>query len=54
MRDSGVGIVPEDHRKLFTEFGKLDRHAEMNHEGVGLGLTIVKRILEEVGGCITF
>ena len=42
VRDTGVGIAQEDIPKLFARFGKLHRSAEMNHEGIGLGLTIVK------------
>ena len=42
VKDTGVGIAAEDMAKLFTRFGKLNRSAEMNHEGIGLGLTIVK------------
>ena len=42
VKDTGVGIAREDMPKLFTRFGKLHRSAEMNHEGIGLGLTIVK------------
>ena len=39
--DTGVGIAAEDFPMLFTRFGKLHRTAEMNSEGIGLGLTIV-------------
>ena len=42
VKDTGAGIAPEDIPKLFSRFGKLHRTAEMNHEGIGLGLTIVK------------
>ena len=42
VKDTGAGIAPEDLSKLFSRFGKLHRTAEMNHEGIGLGLTIVK------------
>ena len=42
IKDSGVGISQEDFQKLFTRFGKLLRTAEMNSEGIGLGLIIVK------------
>ena len=42
VTDTGVGISPEDLPKLFTRFGKLHRSSEMNHDGIGLGLTIVK------------
>ena len=40
--DTGKGIAKEDLNKLFTRFGKLQRTAEMNHEGIGLGLNIAK------------
>ena len=42
VQDTGAGIAQEDIPKLFNRFGKLHRTAEMNHEGIGLGLTIVK------------
>ena len=42
VRDTGTGIAQEDFEKLFSRFGKLHRTAEMNTEGIGLGLTIVK------------
>ena len=41
VKDSGVGIAPEEMPKLFTRFGKLLRTASINHEGIGLGLNIV-------------
>ncbi len=40
--DSGMGICAEDIDSLFTRLGKLHRTAEINDEGIGLGLTIVK------------
>ena len=42
IRDTGLGIAQEDFPKLFTRFGKLHRTAEINSDGIGLGLTIVK------------
>lgn len=50
VSDTGVGIAEQDFCKLFNRFGKLHRTAEMNHEGIGLGLTIVKQIVEKAGG----
>ena len=38
--DTGKGIATEDVDRLFKMFGKLRRTAEMNHEGIGLGLMI--------------
>ena len=50
--DDGTGIAAEDFPKLFTRFGKLQRTAQVNSEGIGLGLTMVKQIVESSGGVI--
>ena len=52
VRDTGAGIAEDDFPQLFTRFGKLHRTAEMNSEGIGLGLTIVKNIVELSGGSV--
>ena len=52
VEDSGAGISKEDAPKLFTRFGKLQRTAKMNADGVGLGLTIVKEVVEKHKGKI--
>ena len=51
--DSGAGIACEDLPKLFSLFGKLHRTAEINNDGIGLGLTIVKQIVEAASGTIS-
>ena len=43
--DTGKGIIPEDIDRLFKQFGKLHRTAEMNHEGIGLGLMICQNLV---------
>ena len=53
VEDTGAGIAAEDLPKLFTRFGKLHRTADLNHEGIGLGLTIVKQIVEKNGGKVS-
>ena len=50
--DTGSGIAQQDFPKLFTRFGKLQRTALLNSEGVGLGLSMVKQIVESSGGAI--
>ena len=50
VADTGVGVTAEDSSKLFNKFGKLQRTAQMNSEGIGLGLTIVKEIVQITGG----
>ncbi len=53
VSDDGAGIAAEDIDRLFSRFGKLHRTAELNNEGIGLGLTIVKQIVEASGGKIS-
>ena len=52
VTDTGSGIAAQDFPKLFTRFGKLKRTAADNRTGIGLGLTIVKQIVESGGGQI--
>ena len=48
--DSGKGITPSEIPKLCHKFGKLFRTAEMNSDGIGLGLMISKALIEKNGG----
>ena len=52
MRDTGRGLEKEEMDKLFQRFGKLPRTLSINGEGVGLGLSIVKQLVELAGGQI--
>jgi signal transduction histidine kinase/DNA-binding response OmpR family regulator len=52
IRDSGIGIPPEDLPKLFIRFRQLDSSSTRKAGGTGLGLTISKGIVEEHGGRI--
>jgi signal transduction histidine kinase len=36
--------------KLFMDFNKLDENVSMNRHGVGLGLSISKKLIEQMGG----
>ena len=53
VEDTGVGIEEKDQSKLFKEFGKLEKHSNLNPIGVGLGLNICKQIIEKLGGNIS-
>ena len=52
VEDTGLGIAKDDFPKLFTRFGKLQRTALVNNEGIGLGLTMVKQIVESGNGVV--
>ena len=47
-----MGISPENLKKLFTDFNKLDEHKKMNAKGTGLGLSICKQIVDQMGGFV--
>jgi PAS domain S-box-containing protein len=50
--DNGIGIKPEDQDKLFQPFVQIDSRLNRQYEGTGLGLVLVKRIVELHGGDI--
>jgi len=50
--DTGIGIAPEEMHKLFQAFTQLDGGLSRRHEGTGLGLNLVKRIVELHGGTV--
>jgi PAS domain S-box-containing protein len=52
VRDTGVGISAEDQSRIFLEFEQADGGATRKFGGTGLGLTISKRIIENMGGSI--
>ncbi len=47
VRDNGLGLTPEEQEQLFTPFERLH---QVRVEGHGLGLSIVQRIVEKLGG----
>eukprot|EP00347_Sterkiella_histriomuscorum_P013181 403365699 len=51
--DTGIGISPEDVKKLFQFFGKVQASKEINKSGMGLGLTISKMIVSQMNGKIS-
>ena len=45
VKDTGIGIAKEKHDQIFDEFSQLDSH-NYNYQGSGLGLPIVKKLLD--------
>ncbi|UCJ12540.1 MAG: PAS domain S-box protein [Phormidium sp. PBR-2020] len=66
VQDTGIGISPENIQKLFQPFVQIDSALNRQYEGTGLGLALVKRIVElhqgqvnltsevGVGSCFSF
>jgi signal transduction histidine kinase len=50
VQDTGIGIAPENIGKLFQLFVQIDSSLSRSYEGTGLGLVLVKRIVELHGG----
>jgi CheY-like chemotaxis protein len=53
VRDNGIGIPPEMLPRVFEMFSQADRGSGRSRGGLGIGLSLVKRILEMHGGTVT-
>ena len=54
VADTGCGIPQNQQGKLFTKFFRADNAREKHADGTGLGLYIVKSVLESSGGAVWF
>ena len=50
VSDSGIGIAPEDQRRILSAFEQADASITRRHGGTGLGLAICKRLVHLMGG----
>ena len=53
VTDSGIGIPEQDFPRLFSEFYRAQNARDFSEEGSGLGLVIVKEILDQLKGTIS-
>ena len=52
VKDDGVGIDPEDQKRVFERFFRVDKGRSRKMGGTGLGLSIVKHITAYYGGSV--
>ena len=54
VEDTGLGIAPEDARRIFEPFERIEHPGRPSRGGSGLGLTITRLLTEAMGGELTF
>ena len=52
VKDYGMGIPADKLKCLFLNFCKIEENASVNKSGVGLGLSICKNLIEQMGGSV--
>jgi len=53
VHDQGIGISKKDQKRLFTPYSQINPHQNQEGRGSGLGLSIVKHLVELMGGTIS-
>jgi signal transduction histidine kinase len=52
VKDTGIGISSENQKKLFKLFGFIEETSSKNTNGIGLGLMITRKLVEQFSGKI--
>lgn len=52
VKDTGIGIAPDKLERIFEMFEQVDKSLERTHGGLGIGLTLVKRLVQLHGGAV--
>ena len=53
VRDSGIGIEPEQMERIFDRFYQVDSSSTRRFSGAGLGLSMVRDLVQHLGGSVT-
>ncbi|MCX7683279.1 MAG: GAF domain-containing protein [Anaerolineae bacterium] len=53
VSDTGIGIAPEQQARIFERFYQVDGSATRRYGGIGLGLAVVREVVEAHGGTLT-
>ncbi len=52
VKDAGIGIAPEQLPRIFEMFSQIDNSLERSQGGLGIGLTLVQRLVQMHGGSV--
>jgi signal transduction histidine kinase len=53
VRDSGIGIPPQHHERIFDPFWQVENKASRRIAGTGIGLSVARRLARLLGGDVT-
>ncbi|MHB8572215.1 MAG: ATP-binding protein [Candidatus Dormibacteria bacterium] len=53
VRDTGIGVDPAHHERIFDRFFQVDNTATRRYGGTGMGLSLARKIMEAHGGVIS-
>jgi signal transduction histidine kinase/CheY-like chemotaxis protein len=52
VADTGIGIAPEDHERIFAEYGQVESDLQQQLKGTGLGLPLARKLAARLGGVV--